>query len=360
MVSSEGLPGPPNGELTSPLRETKEKMVPILSNNRKPLMPCSEKRARQLIERKQAFPFWNRGVFCIRLLKETGNERQQIVCGIDPGSKREAYTVATGKSIVLNILTNTPYWVKDAVKTKREMRRGRRFRKTPCRQPRGNNLRNEERLAPSTKARWQAKLRILDWLSKVIPITDVIVEDIKARMIKKAKKWNITFSPLQTGKEWFYQQIEDRNYNLHAVGGYDTKRQRDKRGIIKSSKKLEDSWNSHNADSHCLCEILLGKAINPFTRLLRLSFIQFKRRLLHKLQPSKGGVRRREGSTRSLGFKRGSLVNHLKHKICLIGGWAEKRGISLHSLRTGERITQYADIKDCKFRSYLGWRFITC
>jgi hypothetical protein len=106
-----------------------------------------------------------------------------------------------------------------------------------------------------------------------------------------------------------------------------------------------------------LCEILLGKVVKPFKNLLRLSFLQFKRRLLHKLQPSKGGVRRREGSTRSLGFKRGSLVSHVKHGICIIGGWAEKRGISLHDLRTGERITQYANVRDCVFRSYLSWRF---
>jgi hypothetical protein len=41
---------------------------------------------------------------------------------------------------------------------------------------------------------------------------------------------------------------------------------------------------------------------------------------LHKLQPSKGAVRRREGGTISLGLKRGTLVKHIKYGFCYIGG----------------------------------------
>jgi hypothetical protein len=333
-------------------------VVPVLSKDRKPLMPCSEKRARQLIERKQAFPFWSRGVFCIHLLKNPSDTKyQRVVCGIDPGSKREAYTVCTKDQTILNILSDTPYWISDAVKTRREMRIGRRFRKTPCRQPRQNNLRNKERLAPSTKARWQAKLRVLIWLSKIIPITDVIVEDIKAKTWKNKKKWNGSFSPLEVGKEWFYSNA-DQHWNLHAVSGYDTKRQRDKRGFTKSHKKLENCWNVHNIDSHCLCEIFFGKELDPFKCLLRINFLRFKRRMLHKLQFSKGGIRRREGSTRSFGFKRGSFVKHIKYGFVYIGGWMPGKGISLHRLESGERVCRTAKSKDCEFKTYLSWSFV--
>lgn len=333
-------------------------MVPVLDKNNKPLMPCSEKRARKLLTNKQAFSFWNKGVFCIRLLRNSSDQKfQKIIIGIDPGSKREAYTAVTCKRVILNILTDTPYWVKNAVKTRREMRRRRRYRKTPCRQPRWNNLRNKKFLSPSTKARWQAKLRIIDWLSKIIPITDIIIEDIKAKSKKNQRKWNVSFSPLEIGKEWFYSQIEDKGYNLHAISGYNTKKQRDLRGFVKNNKKLEDSWNAHNIDSHCICEIFLNKIITPIYNILRISFLQFHRRQLHKLNPEKKGIRKRYGGTMSLGFKRGSLIQHEKYGLCFIGGFMKDR-ISLHRLEDKKRLCRNAKIKNCNLLGLLTWRYV--
>jgi hypothetical protein len=70
---------------------------------------------------------------------------------------------------------------------------------------------------------------------------------------------------------------------------------------------------------------------------------------------SKGGKRRLYGSTRSLGFRRGSLVQHNKLGVCYVGG-TSKNSISLHSLETGKRLSQNIVPGDCKFRCYLGWR----
>ena len=145
-------------------------MVPVLDQERKPLMPCSEKRARLLMDRKQAKPFWYKGLFCIILIKEPSDRKyQEVALGIDPGSKREGYTVATNKSVVLNITSNTPYWVKDHVETRRNLRRIRRYRKTPYRKRRNNRSfsRKINRIPPSTKARWQAKIRIVNSLIKI-------------------------------------------------------------------------------------------------------------------------------------------------------------------------------------------------
>ena len=330
-------------------------MVPVLDKENKPLMPCTEKRARKLLSNKQAFSFWKKGTFCIKLLREPSNRTfQRVVVGIDTGSKREAYTIATKKNIILNILTDTVDWVKKAKKTQKEMRRARRFRKTPCRKPRWNNNRKEGFISPSTKSRWQTKLRILNFLVKIIPITNVIIEDIKASTKKGKRRWNKSFSPLEVGKSWFYSELENK-YNLHAVGGYDTKRQRDLRGFTKSSKKLEDTWDAHNVDSHSLVEILFNKEIKPFKGILRISFLQFHRRQLHRLQP-KNGERKRYGGTMSLWFKRGSLVEHNKYGLCYIGGHAKGR-LSLHNLKTGERVCRSAKPEDCIFKTYLSWRY---
>jgi len=338
-------------------------MVPVFDSKNKPLMPCTEKRARKLLEKKQAFCFWKKGIFCIKLLREPSDRQyQDVVVGIDVGSKREAYTVTTVKHVVLNILTNTPDWVKDAVKSRREMRRGRRFRKTPCRQNRTNRAIMElslGMLAPSTKARWQTKLRILNWLSTLYPITDVVVEDVKAKTRKTgayagSKKWNMSFSPLEVGKTWLYSEIK-KFWNLYLVQGYETKEWRDMAKYKKSSNKLKDCWESHNVDSHVLCEIGLGGCIKPFKKILRLEFLHLHRRQLHVLQFAKGGIRKLYGGTRSMGFKRGSWVNHIKHGLCYIGGTSKER-VSLHEMSTGKRLTQTAKPEDCRFLTYATWR----
>jgi hypothetical protein len=332
-------------------------MVPVVDRTNKPLMPCKEKRARKLMERGEAVSFWKRGVFCLKLVKEPSDgKNQKIACGIDPGSKREGYTVATQSRVVLNVLTDTPYWVKDAKKIQKEMRNARRGRKTPCRKPRSNNKQTEEFLPPSTKSRWQAKLRILRFLSKIIPITDVIVEDIGAEAKKGKKKWNRSFSPLEVGKNWFYDEVESDEFNLHIVKGYDTKTQRDKRGFKKTGKKLAETWSAHNVDSHSLVEILFGGNIKPFLGIQKIFFLRLHRRQLHRFEPKGSGIRKNYGGTRSLGFRRGSLVAHTKYGFCYIGGCSD-RGLSLHLLETGKRFTQRSKVQDCRFLTYLSWRY---
>jgi hypothetical protein len=61
------------------------------------------------------------------------------------------------------------------------------------------------------------------------------------------------------------------------------------------------------------------------------------------------------GGTKSLGFRRGSVVKHNKLGLVYVGGTTNKK-ISLHNLKTGERITKYGLIKDVKFLYYSNWR----
>jgi hypothetical protein len=109
----------------------------------------------------------------------------------------------------LNIQADAVTWVKDAVGVRRNMRRARRFRKTPCRKPRFDPSQAQDKrggIPPSTKARWQWKLRLCNWLAKLYPISILVVEDIKAKT-KGKRKWDSSFSPLEVGKKWFYSEL---------------------------------------------------------------------------------------------------------------------------------------------------------
>jgi hypothetical protein len=104
-------------------------------------------------------------------------------------------------------------------------------------------------------------------------------------------------------------------------------------------------------DSWVLASSWVGGKVPDNKELLLVTPLRFHRRQLHKLQPEKGGERKRYGGTRSLGFKRGSIVKHPKYGITYIGGNQNNR-ISLHSFKTGIRLTQEIRVEACKFITY--------
>ena len=98
--------------------------VPVVDQNQKPLMPTTPSRARKWIKSGKATPFWKQGVFCVRLNQEPSDTKvQEVAVGVDPGSKKEGFTVKSDSHTYLNVQTDAVTWVKDAVKTRSQMRR---------------------------------------------------------------------------------------------------------------------------------------------------------------------------------------------------------------------------------------------
>jgi hypothetical protein len=94
------------------------------------------------------------------------------------------------------------------------------------------------------------------------------------------------------------------------------------------------------------------------TQVMYISPIVLHRRQLHVFNPTKGSVRKTYGGTISLGFKRGSLVKDKKYGYCYVGG-ASKGRVSIHNIRTGERVAQNIKPENLIFKSYNTWRSIT-
>ena len=67
--------------------------VPVQSKEGKHLMPTHPNKAGMLIKKGLATPFWSNGIFCIRLNYDTTDYTQDTVVGVDPGSKKEGFTV---------------------------------------------------------------------------------------------------------------------------------------------------------------------------------------------------------------------------------------------------------------------------
>lgn len=97
--------------------------VPVFDRDNQPLMPTTPARARKWMKSGKATGFWKKGVFCVRLNVESGNKLQDIALGIDPGSKKESFTVKSAAHTYLNVQADAVTWVKDHVETRRMMRR---------------------------------------------------------------------------------------------------------------------------------------------------------------------------------------------------------------------------------------------
>lgn len=334
-------------------------MVPVLDRNLNPLMPCKERRARTMMEKGRAKPYWKDGIFCIILQEEpSARNYQDIVIGVDPGTKREGFTVMTEHRVVMNITSNAITHVKDKMESRKNLRGNRRKRKTPYRECRNNRHSRKllGRLPPSIKSRWDAKLRIIGRLKNMIPITDVSVEDVSAKTIKNAKKWNTMFSPVESGKHYFYKEILKLGMSLFKWDGYDTYVWRTTNTEYKKTcNKLSESWTAHNVDSHCLCEMMFGFSIRPIKLIKRLIFFCPMRRNLFKQNIIKGGILRRDGGSIAVGIKKYTLVRHPKYGLVYTGGTTKNR-ISLYDIHTNLRLCQNAKKCDLKVHSYnLKW-----
>jgi hypothetical protein len=327
--------------------------VPVVDSNQRALMPTSNWKADKLVACKKALRRFKAGIFYIQLVDRNEGKTQEVAVGIDPGSKREGFTVKSESHTYLNVLSEAVDWVKDAVKIRSEMRRTRRSRNTPYRKCRWN--RSIGGIPPSTKARWQAKLRIANILKSLFPVTTFVVEDIKAVTHKGGKKWNKSFSPLEVGKKWFYSELEKLG-KVVLKQGWETFEMRERLGLKKSSSKLSDKFDAHNVDSWVLANSYVGgHTYSDNTSLIKMIPLQFHRRQLHVLNFSKGGLRKNYGGTMSLGLKRGSLVKHKKYGITYVGG-TSKGKVSLHSIEKGERLTQSTNLIDIIFLTFNNWR----
>jgi hypothetical protein len=265
-------------------------------------MPCTPAKARHLFKSGKARPKRNKlGLFYVQLCYEQEPDNQPLVVGIDPGSKFEGYSVVGTQQRVLNLMVEAPDHVKEAIQTRRTMPRARRHRK--WRRPKrfDNRLNRKQRIPPSTRRK--------DGLQ------------------------------------------------VHLKEGWQTKALRERYGLKKTKSKSKPSFESHAVDGWVLAASVSGAPKPTCTKLWYVVGAVLHRRQLHRLQASKGGERKPYGGTRSLGYKRGTLVRHSKYGICTVGGFDRKRQtISLHAYRTNKRLTQGAKGKDSRTLTPVAWR----
>jgi hypothetical protein len=175
--------------------------VLVLDKRKKALMPCSEKRARLLLSRKLAvvhlmYPF------TIRLKRRVGGEIQPMQVKLDPGSKTTGVALVVlledrVKALNLFHLAHRGQQIKDALEARRGHRRMRRSKLwyRPARFD--NRTRKDGWLPPSLQHRVDTTVSLINKLSRLAPISEIVVERVKFDM-------QLMENPEIAGKE--YQQ----------------------------------------------------------------------------------------------------------------------------------------------------------
>jgi 5-methylcytosine-specific restriction endonuclease McrA len=149
----------------------------VLDTNKKPLTPCKPSMARKLLNASKAAVF-RQYPFTIILKKEVQANPKLLILKIDPGSKKTGLVVLIDHQVIWAAeLTHRGQQIKNALESRRFLRRNRRNRKTRYRKARfSNRTRPKGWLAPSLRHRVDTTLTWVNRIARLAPIKSIVQE----------------------------------------------------------------------------------------------------------------------------------------------------------------------------------------
>ena len=188
----------------------KKIVVYVLNMRGEPLMPCSPAKARKLLKAKKAIVKYKEP-FTIQLKVASGENRQPITLGVDPGYTYVGLSASTEKAELYAAEIDLRPDVSKLLAQRRELRRTRRDRKTRYRPARFNNrIRSKHKgwLAPSVEHKISSTLSRIEAVTRILPITTIAVE--KARFdIQRLQNPSISGKEYQEGAQLDFYNVRE-------------------------------------------------------------------------------------------------------------------------------------------------------
>ena len=183
-------------------------IVFVLNLKGEPLMPCRHKKAKKLLREGKA-KVVKRKPFTIQMTIATGETKQDIILGIDPGYKFVGFSAVTEKRELIAGTLELENGMKKRLEEKRMYRKKRRSRLWYREQRSDNraNAREEGTLKPSVQRRLDTHANLAKRLMKLLPITKVIVE-IANFDIQKINNPEISSKEYQQGSLYGYKNLQ--------------------------------------------------------------------------------------------------------------------------------------------------------
>jgi len=191
-------------------------LVYVISKDGRALMPTSPKKAKSLFREKKA-KVVKRTPFTIQLLFGSSGYKQEIVLGVDAGSKIVGLSATTKKQELFSAEVKLRTDIVDLLSIRRENRRTRRNR-LRYRKPRFLNRvssKNKGWLAPSVQNKIDTHVKTVSKLYEILPITRIIVE-VASFDIQKIKDSSIKGKNYQQGEQLDFWNT--REYVLYRDG----------------------------------------------------------------------------------------------------------------------------------------------
>ena len=177
-------------------------LVYVINKHGKPLMPCSPRKARLLLRDKKA-KVVKKVPFTIQLLYGSSGYKQPVNLGVDAGSKHIGLSATTEDKVLFEADIQLRNDIVDNLSTRRELRNGRRQRKTRYRAPRFMNRVHSKKkgwLAPSIRQKIETHITSVDKVCAILPIKNIIVE-CASFDIQKIKNPEISGKEYQEGEQ---------------------------------------------------------------------------------------------------------------------------------------------------------------
>lgn len=190
---------------TVEIRGKDTNMVYVISKSGKPLMPTNRHgKVRRMLKEGKAKVVSKRP-FTIRLLYDSKEFTQPLRVGVDVGSGTAGYAVADENDNIVYksnvILRNN---ITEKMTQRLKYRRNRRNRKTRYRASRflnRGNSKKKDRLPPTVISKIQSHIKELNFIGKILPITEKVFEigHFDPHLMKKP----------DINRHWGYQQKTD-------------------------------------------------------------------------------------------------------------------------------------------------------
>ena len=192
-------------------------MVYVLNIDGQPLMPTDRHgKVRHLLKDGRA-EVVKCCPFTIRLLYDSTHYTQDIVLGVDAGSKHIGLSGTTETKELYASDVELRNDIVDLISTRRQNRRFRRNRKTRYRKARFLNRLSDKKdwLAPSIRQKVDTHMTVVSRVCKILPVTKIIVETASFD-IQKIKDPDISGTGYQHGEQLDFWNV--REYVLFRDG----------------------------------------------------------------------------------------------------------------------------------------------
>jgi len=150
-------------------------VVYVVNMRGEPLMPTTQQKANKILKEGKA-KVVRREPFTIQLKYATGENKQDIVLGIDAGYSHIGYSAVTVNRELIAGELELRSDIKRLLNKRRTYRRTRRNRIWHREARFDNRGREEGWLTPSLEHKFQSHIKLIDQLKRILPITKIVVE----------------------------------------------------------------------------------------------------------------------------------------------------------------------------------------